>query len=484
MKGIISRSPARVVCDKDINGAETSHKMEPRECLSSLLWWTEVFLFRKQAGFLLLMGVMRMLTSAPKGTKDILPDEIYKWYYVEEKFREMAERFGFREIRIPVFEHTELFQRGVGDTTDIVQKEMYTFNDKAGRSLTLRPEGTAGVVRSYIQNGMSSWPQPVKLFYNITAYRYENVQKGRYREFHQFGAELFGAADPGADAEIISFLHLYFMELGIKNLKLNINSIGCPACREKYNRILKDFLRTKLDRLCETCRDRFNRNPMRILDCKVETCQNELTDVPALLDYICDDCREHFEKLKEKLAIMEIPYSVDKRIVRGLDYYTRTVFEFVSENIGSQGTVCGGGRYDGLVEACGGNPTPGIGFALGVERLLLEMESQNIEIPKPEGPDIFIGYIGEKAQRLAEIITLKLRAAGIRCEKDIMGRSVKAQMKYANKINARFVVILGDDEVESGKAELKNMATGETKDVHIDTIVDRLLKYKQGNKNE
>jgi len=425
-----------------------------------------------------------MLVKAPKGTRDILPDEIYKWYYVEEKFREMASRFGFREIRIPVFEHTELFQRGVGDTTDIVQKEMYTFDDKGGRSITLRPEGTAGVVRSYIQNGMSSWSQPVKLFYDITAYRYENVQKGRYREFHQLGVELFGSADPGADAEVISLLHLYFKELGIKNLKLNINSIGCPVCRDKYNKILKEFLDARLDNLCETCRDRYNRNPMRILDCKEERCKNELADAPALLDYICEDCAKHFEKVKDKLNAMNIPFSIDKGIVRGLDYYTRTVFEFVSENIGSQGTVCGGGRYDGLVEECGGSPTPGVGFALGIERLLLEMDSQNIEIPAPEGPDIFIGFIGESAEQLAESIALKLRAAGISCDKDIMGRSVKAQMKYANKINSRFVVILGDSEVESGKVELKNMQTGETKDIHIDTIVDRLLKYKQGNKAE
>lgn len=425
-----------------------------------------------------------MLTKAPKGTRDILPDEIYKWYYVEEKFREIANRFGFQEIRIPVFEHTELFQRGVGDTTDIVQKEMYTFNDKGGRSITLRPEGTAGVVRSYIQNGMSSWPQPVKLFYNITAYRYENVQKGRYREFHQFGVELFGSANPSADAEIISLLHLYFNELGIKNLKLNINSIGCPKCREEYNRILKEYLNARLDTLCATCKDRYNRNPMRILDCKEEGCKKELADAPALLDYICEDCATHFEKVKEKLNAMNISFSIDKGIVRGLDYYTRTVFEFVSENIGSQGTVCGGGRYDGLVEACGGSPTPGIGFGLGIERLLLEMDSQNIEVPMPEGPDIFIGFIGEKAEQLAESISLKLRAAGILCDKDIMGRSVKAQMKYANKINARFIIILGENEVESGKVELKNMSTGETKDIHIDTIVDRLLKYKQGNKTE
>ncbi len=421
-----------------------------------------------------------MLTKAPKGTRDILPEEIYKWYFVEEKFREICHQFGYHEIRIPVFEHTELFQRGVGDTTDIVQKEMYTFDDKGGRSITLRPEGTAGVVRSYIENGMASLPQPVKLFYNITAYRYENVQKGRYREFHQFGVELFGAAEPSADVEVISLLHLFFTRLGIKNLALNLNSIGCPTCRAAYNEKLKEYLRPKLDKLCHTCKERYDRNPMRIIDCKEDSCKQELTDAPALLDYICDDCAKHFEKLKEKLTAMGISFSIDKGIVRGLDYYTRTVFEFVSKNIGTQGTVCGGGRYDGLIEACGGNPSPGIGFGLGIERLLLEMDSQGIVIPPPDSPDIFIGVIGEKAEQFSEGLALKLRSAGISCHKDIMGRSVKAQMKFANKLNARFAVILGDSEVESGKVELKNMTTGEGRDIHIDTLLDRLLKSKQG----
>ncbi len=421
-----------------------------------------------------------MLTQAPKGTRDILPEEIYKWYFVEEKFREICHQFGYREIRIPVFEHTELFQRGVGDTTDIVQKEMYTFDDKGGRSITLRPEGTAGVVRSYIENGMASLPQPVKLFYNITAYRYENVQKGRYREFHQFGLELFGAADPGADVEVISLLHLFFKRLGIQNLSLNLNSIGCPTCRAAYNERLKDYLAPRLDKLCHTCKERFDRNPMRIIDCKTENCRQELTDAPALLDYICDDCAGHFEKVKEKLTAMGIAFSIDKGIVRGLDYYTRTVFEFVSKNIGSQGTVCGGGRYDGLIEACGGNPSPGIGFGLGIERLLLEMDSQGIAIPQPEAPDIFIGVIGEKAEQFSEGLALKLRTAGLSCHKDIMGRSVKAQMKFANKLNVRFVVMIGDNEVETGKVELKNMVTGEGRDIHIDTLLDRLLKSKQG----
>lgn len=422
-----------------------------------------------------------MLTKAPKGTRDILPDEIHKWYFVEEKFREICHQFGYREIRIPVFEHTELFQRGVGDTTDIVQKEMYTFDDKGGRSISLRPEGTAGVVRSYIENGMASWPQPVKMFYNITAYRYENVQKGRYREFHQFGVELFGAADPSADVEVITLLDLYFKRLGIKNLSLNLNSIGCPSCRAAYNERLREYLKPRLGKLCQTCNERFERNPMRILDCKVETCRHELTDAPALLDYICDDCAKHFEKVQEKLTGMGIAFSIDKGIVRGLDYYTRTVFEFVSKNIGTQGTVCGGGRYDGLIEACGGNPTPGIGFGLGIERLLLEMDNQGIVVPPPDAPDIFIGVIGEKAEQYSEVLALKLRSAGLSCHKDIMGRSVKAQMKFANKINARFAVILGDSEVESGKVELKNMATGEGRDIHIDTLLDRLLKARQGS---
>lgn len=420
-----------------------------------------------------------MLTKAPKGTRDILPNEVYKWYFVQEKFREIAGRFGFKEIRIPVFEHTELFQRGVGDTTDIVQKEMYTFNDKGGRSITLRPEGTAGVVRSYIENGMASWPQPVKLFYDITAYRYENVQKGRYREFHQFGCELFGSSDPGADAEIISLLHLYFTTLGIKNLSLNLNSLGCPKCRAEYNEELKAYLGARLGRLCETCAGRFERNPMRILDCKEESCRAELADAPALIDWLCDDCAVHFEYVKKKLNAMEIPFAIDKWIVRGLDYYTRTVFEFVSQNIGSQGTVCGGGRYDGLVETCGGSPTPGIGFGLGIERLLLEMESQGITIPEPDPPDIYIGVVGDKAGDFSEKLALKLRAAGLTCYKDIMGRSVKAQMKYADKLGAKYVVMLGDNEVESGKAGLKNMETGEEKSIHIDTLIDRLLKYKQ-----
>lgn len=419
-----------------------------------------------------------MLTQAPKGTKDVLPDEIHKWHYVGAKFAEICRRFGYKQIRIPVFEHTELFQRGVGDTTDIVQKEMYTFEDKGGRSITLRPEGTAGIVRSYIEHGMSSLPQPVKLFYDITAYRYEKMQKGRYREFNQFGVELFGAADPSADVEVISLLALYFESLGIRNLSLNLNSIGCPKCRGAYNALLKEFLSERIDNMCDTCKDRFSRNPMRIIDCKEERCKAHTKGAPMLLEHICDDCRAHFETLTHKLDAIGIPYVIDKGIVRGLDYYTRTVFEFVSRNIGSQGTVCGGGRYDGLIEVCGGPPTAGIGFAMGVERLLLEMDSQGIAIPDPHSPDIYIGSIGESAGILSEKLAWKLRASGIDCIKDIMGRSVKAQMKYADKLGARYSLIIGDDEVETNKASLKDMTTGEAKDINLDTLIDRLVKSK------
>ncbi len=419
-----------------------------------------------------------MLTQAPKGTKDILPEDIYRWNYVEKVFADICKVFGYKEIRIPVFEHTELFQRGVGDTTDIVQKEMYTFQDKGGRSITLRPEGTAGVVRSFIEHGMSSQPQPVKLFYQITAYRYENVQKGRYREFNQFGVELLGAADPAADVEIISILSLFFEKLGIKNLVLNLNSIGCPECRSKYNEKLKEFLKDRIGHMCDTCKERYNRNPMRVLDCKEESCRKQIIDAPALLDNICDECRMHFEAVIGKLEAIGIPYTIDKNIVRGLDYYTKTVFEFVSKNIGSQGTVCGGGRYDGLVQECGGAPAPGIGFALGVERLLLELQSQGIEIPKPEPSDIYIGAIGEKAALACERLAWELRKNNITCVKDIMGRSVKAQMKYADKLGVRYTLFLGDNEIESNRAQLKDMATGEAKDISLDTLIDRLVKNK------
>lgn len=415
-----------------------------------------------------------MLSQAPKGTRDILPEEIYKWHHVEKVFAKLCRNFGYKEIRIPVFEHTELFQRGVGDTTDIVQKEMYTFLDKAGRSLSLRPEGTAGVVRSYIEHGMASQPQPIKLYYDISAYRYENVQKGRYREFHQFGVEAFGANGPSIDVEIISLLSLFFERLCLKKVNLNINSIGCPKCRSVYNEKLKEYFRPSLSALCGNCANRFEKNPLRIIDCKEEKCRRVTAGAPALLDNLCEECLLHFEGLKAGLENLGIPYNVDKGIVRGLDYYTKTVFEFVSENVGTQGTICGGGRYDGLVETCGGASTPGIGFGLGIERLLLEMDSQGILVPEPPAMELYIATIGEKAEKYAQQLVYKLRTQGVNSEKDQMGKSLKAQMKYADKMGFNYIVVLGDDEIDNNKAVLKNMKTGEQKDISVDSIIDRM----------
>ncbi len=419
-----------------------------------------------------------MFTQAPKGTRDILPAEVYKWQFIERKFADLCASFGYKEIRIPVFEHTELFQRGVGDTTDIVQKEMYTFDDKGGRSLTLRPEGTAGIVRSYIEHGMSSMPQPVKLFYNITAYRYENVQKGRYREFHQYGIETFGAAGPVIDVEVISILSMYFERLGLKNVGLNINSIGCPNCRKEYNEKLKDYFRPHLGELCENCRNRFERNPLRIIDCKEQSCKNFTEGAPKLIDNLCDECREHFEGLKRGLDNIGIVYKVDPGIVRGLDYYTKTVFEFISENVGTQGTICGGGRYDGLVETCGGPSTPGVGFAMGAERLLMELESQKINIDEPEAMGLYVATLGSNAADYAQKLVHKLRSYGVGAETDLMSRSLKAQMKYADKKGFLYTIVIGDEEIENGKAVLKDMKNGEQKDVSLDSIVDRLKNVR------
>lgn len=415
-----------------------------------------------------------MKIQAPKGTRDILPSEIHKWQYVCNAFANHCDSFGYKEIRIPVFEHTELFQRGVGDTTDIVQKEMYTFYDKGGRSITLRPEGTAGVVRSYIENGMSSLSMPIKLYYDITAYRYENVQKGRYREFHQFGVEAFGAAGPEIDVEVISILYMFFEKLGLKQTGLNINSIGCPTCRSSYHKKLKEYFRPNLSNFCDDCKNRFEKNPLRIIDCKNEGCNRFVSGAPTLVDNLCDECRIHFSGLRSGLDNLGIKYSLDPNIVRGLDYYTKTVFEFVSENGGSQGTICGGGRYDGLVEECGGPPTPGIGFALGVERLLMELDSQGVEVAEPPTPDIYIAVLGQNALDFAQQLVYKLRGFGVRAETDLMGRSLKSQMKYADKKGFSFTIVVGDDEIEASKGVLKDMKTGDQKDVSLDSIVDRL----------
>jgi histidyl-tRNA synthetase len=398
------------------------------------------------------------IMQKPKGTKDLLPDESYKWQYVERKVAKVLENYGFKEIRVPVFEYTELFQRGVGETTDVVQKEMYTFDDKGGRSITLRPEGTAGAVRAYLENGMASKPSPVKLYYNMGMYRYENVQKGRLREFHQIGAELIGSSSYLADVDTILMAKSIFDVLNIPNINLNINSIGCPKCRGEYQKKLREFIGKNLDDYCDTCKTRFEKNPMRILDCKEKKCKELNIGAPMMIDYLCDECKEHFENVKTALKSAGVDYEIDSSIVRGLDYYTKTVFEFVDGKSGL--TVLGGGRYDGLVEEFGGAPTPAVGFATGVERLMEMFEATNNEEVKENVPDLYIVSCGTDENIKAIEISEALRKSGIFVEKDIMERSFKAQFKYADKINAKNVIVIGEEELSSGKVKVKNMSTG------------------------
>ena len=414
---------------------------------------------------------MALITKAIKGTKDVLPSESYKNQYIEATCLGVAENFGYKEMRTPVFEHTELFQRGVGDTTDVVQKEMYTFDDKGGRSITLRPEGTAGAARSFLENGLSNEALPQKICYLTSCYRYEKPQTGRLREFHQFGIECFGAASPLADAEMIALAKQIFDELGVKDLHLEINSIGCPKCRAEYHKALKEYFTSRIDELCDTCRDRLDRNPMRILDCKSPVCSEIAKDAPVVLDYLCDECREHFEKTKSYLDASNIEYIVNPQIVRGLDYYTKTVFEFVSDSIGSQGTVCGGGRYDGLIEELGGQHTPSLGFGMGLERLQLVMEAQGCEFPEPSRPDLFIVAMGDKATLKAIEIAKDMRDEGYSVVYDLNGRALRAQMKYADKCNAKYNVVIGDNEVDTKTAILKDMATGEQSEISLETFV-------------
>lgn len=414
------------------------------------------------------------MINKPRGTEDILPDDSPLWRKIEQTAHEVCANFGFKEIRTPVFEDTNLFQRGVGDTTDVVQKEMYTFEDKGGRSITLRPEGTASVARSFIENSLYANPQPTKLYYIISCYRYEKPQSGRLREFHQFGTECLGSPSPSADAEIIALALTFFNRLGIKDLKLNLNSIGCPNCKKAYNEKLKEYFKQYEDELCDTCKTRLEKNPMRIIDCKSEICSRIAKDAPKMIDFLCDECREHFDKTRAYLDATGIKYTIDPDIVRGLDYYTRTVFEITSDALGAQSTVCGGGRYNGLIEEIGGKPTEGIGFALGIERLVMIMKAQGIDLGTASATDIFVGSIGDSADICAQRLVYELRVAGVNAERDILGRSVKAQMKYANKTGARFSMILGEDEVNSAKADLKNMETGETTLVSL--TADEVLK--------
>jgi len=424
---------------------------------------------------------MELITKAPKGTVDIVPGtkddrkaSSEKWQTVEAVFKSEAELNGFREIRTPVFEHTELFLRGVGDTTDVVEKQMYTFEDKGGRSITLRPEGTAGAVRAMLENGLYNGGYPVKLYYDIPCYRYEKPQAGRLREFRTFGVEMFGAAEPVADAQIIAMALSGFRRLGLEDVGLQLNSIGCPICRKEYHRALKEHFTAYRDKLCDTCLSRLERNPMRILDCKSPECREIAAGAPKITEYLCEDCKAHFEKVQAYLTALGVEFEIDPGLVRGLDYYTRTVFEFPSKSLGF--ALGGGGRYDGLVEELGGKPTPGLGFGLGLDRIMEALEVQKTEFPEPQRCEVYIASMGDAALQKSLVLVDALHKCGVPADCDLCGRGLKAQMKYADKIGAKYTLVLGDDELAENKAELKNMKTGEKKKISLgDDFTDQYL---------
>lgn len=421
---------------------------------------------------------MAVKYTKPRGTQDILPGESGRWLCLEEQLRKIVGLFGYREIRLPTFEHTEVFSRGVGDTTDIVGKEMYTFTDKGDRSITLRPEGTSGVVRAVMENGLlGSAPMPLKAYYLQSCFRYEKAQKGRLREFHQLGIECFGASSADADAEVICVAAMILKKLNIKKVHLEINSIGCKTCRADYHAALKQYFSQHKDTLCDTCKDRLERNPMRILDCKAEPCKEVSKNAPVVLDYLCDDCKQHFEAVKNLLRAQGIEFTVNPTIVRGLDYYSNTVFEFIHDGVGTQGTICGGGRYNGLVQEFDGAPTPAVGFGMGIERLLLALEDEGITLEADESPVIYLAGMGDAAKLKAAVLANDLRNAGIFAEYDIVGRGLKAQMKYADKRGAKYTAVLGDTELENGTVRLKNMQTGEEIEVSLnaEAIIKALI---------
>ena len=419
---------------------------------------------------------MGVITKKIKGTEDVLPKDSYRWQFVEDVMRKESAAYGFKESRTPVFEHTELFARGVGQTTDVVQKEMYTFDTKGGESVTLRPEGTAGAARAVLEHGLVNDSLPIKASYFVSCYRYEKPQAGRLREFHQFGLECYGTQSPVADAELICAAQSIFDRLGIKQLRLEINSIGCPTCRAEYHKALKEYFYGYKDELCETCNSRLEKNPMRILDCKSPVCSKIAQGAPKITDYLCDECKEHFASVQKYLDAAGVEYTVNPTIVRGLDYYTKTVFEFVTDFIGAQGTVCGGGRYDGLIEELGGKHLPSLGFAMGIERLLMLMDKQGIEIPKPSTCDLYVAVMGESASLKSFEIIKAVRSCGLIAETDVVGRGLRAQMKYADKIGAKFSMVLGDNEIEQGKAVIKNMSSGEQTEIVLDdTFAEKFM---------
>ena len=415
-----------------------------------------------------------MLTNAPRGTKDILPDTVGDWNYVEGEIRELCRRFGYSEIRTPIFEHTELFQRGIGEGTDVVDKEMYTFTDRGERSITLRPENTASAVRAYLQNKLYAQSNLVKLFYIGSMFRYDRPQAGRMREFHQFGVEALGESNPAVDAEVILLAMNLLEGLGLKDLELSINSVGCPKCRSKYRTMLQDFFRDKLEDLCEDCRSRFERSPLRILDCKKDSDKPYMADAPKITDCLCEECADHFAKLKELLTSAGISFTHDPRLVRGLDYYTKTAFEIKYPPLGAQSAVAGGGRYDGLIEEMGGNPTPAVGFATGLERLLLALESQNLLPEKNRSVDAYVVALGEAAQAEGFKLLNSLRQQGLSAAMDFAGRSMKAQMKQANKLGAKYSVIIGEDEIAEGVVMLRSMEDSSQEKVPMNQVAEKI----------
>ena len=411
---------------------------------------------------------MALITKKIKGTEDVLPKQSYRWQFIENIMREESRAYGFREIRTPVFEHTELFARGVGQTTDVVQKEMYTFDTKGGESVTLRPEGTAGAARAVLEHALDNEGLPIKASYFVSCYRYEKPQAGRLREFHQFGLEEYGTQSPAADAELICAAQSVLDRLGLDQIHLELNSIGCPECRAKYNQALREYFGQFKDRLCDTCLSRLEKNPMRLLDCKSPQDQELAKDAPKITDYLCEECENHFSEVKRYLDSAGVEYTVNPKIVRGLDYYTKTVFEFVTDCIGAQGTVCGGGRYDGLIEELGGKHMPSLGFAMGLERLLMVMDAQGIAIPDDDKCALYIATMGDDAKQKAFSLLRQVRECGTAAETDSVGRGLRAQMKYADKIGAKYSLVLGDNELSDNKAKVKNMETGEQTELALD----------------
>jgi histidyl-tRNA synthetase len=416
-----------------------------------------------------------MKFKAVKGTNDVLPGESSRWQYVESLIRRQAERFGFREIRTPVFEETALFVKGTGDTTDIVQKEMYTFTDKGQRSITLRPEGTPPVMRALLEHNLLKENPLAKVYYLAPMFRYERPQAGRLRQHTQFGAEIVGSAQPQADVEVIGLLFFTLQELGLSGLKLRLNTLGCPKCRPVYREKLVEYLKPKLPDLCEYCNDRFSRNPLRVLDCKID--QHKFDDAPEMGQFLCAECREHFQAVQDNLKAIDIPFVLDKKLVRGLDYYTRTAFEVVSEHLGAQDALGGGGRYDGLVEELGGDATPGVGFGSGIERYLLAMKNQGVKFRDEKRADIFIATMGSQARMKGVELCAKLRQKGYICEQELLDRSLKAQLREAGRLNARYVALIGEDEIKKGVVTLKDMDRHEQKEVPFGELVNNVPQY-------